>query len=120
MIQATKWGAKAILTDKTAAYLSLRGEMSSASRRMYTNAPGTLSCFSTDAEDWNSVAKEVGPIHSFSNVWYYTPINAIYEAWETFLLQRTAGPLAVPLPKASSVLAAAALPSSKGDTTVSA
>lgn len=29
MIQATKWGAKAILTDKTAAYLSLRGEMSS-------------------------------------------------------------------------------------------
>lgn len=29
MIQATKWGAKAILTDRTAAYLSLRGEMSS-------------------------------------------------------------------------------------------
>ena len=30
MIQATKWGAKAILTDRTADFLTLRGEMSSA------------------------------------------------------------------------------------------
>lgn len=29
MIQATKWGAKAVLTDRTADYLRVRGEMSS-------------------------------------------------------------------------------------------
>lgn len=82
-------------------------------------------CFCSDESayaligDWNAVAKEVGPIHSFSNLWYYTPVNMIYEAWETFLLQRTAGPLAVPLPKQPSVIITAATPA-KGDTIVSA
>jgi len=75
MIAVANWGARAILTDKTADYLTLRDQMN---------------------KDWTKVSKEVDWTHSWSNLYYFTPVNALYMAWETFLLQRTAGPMLPP------------------------
>lgn len=72
MIQAVKWGAAVILTDRTADYLNLRGEMS---------------------KDWTTVSKEVDSLYAWSNLYYYTPINEIYKAWHTMTLHRSAGPM---------------------------
>lgn len=49
MIEATKWGVKAILTDRTKALLELRHEME---------------------QDWDKVAKETSSLFSWTSFWY--------------------------------------------------
>lgn len=49
MIEATKWGAAAILTDRTKALLDLRAEME---------------------QDWNKVAKETSSLFAWTSFWY--------------------------------------------------
>lgn len=50
------------------------------------------------AEDWHAVSKEVGAAHAWSSPWYWTAVDSIYQAWEVFLLHRTAGPMVLPNP----------------------
>lgn len=54
MIEATKWGAKAILTDRTAEFLALRDEMQ---------------------HDFNAVGKETSWLFPWSSVWYSQLVN---------------------------------------------
>ncbi|KAK9897228.1 PLC-like phosphodiesterase [Cystobasidium minutum MCA 4210] len=96
MIQAIKWGAEVILTDKTADYLNLRGEMT---------------------KDWNTVSKEVDRLDAWSNLYYYTPINEIYKAWHTMTLHRSAGPMPK-IKKSDSAAQKGAAQASKSDTSV--
>ncbi|KAH8922281.1 PLC-like phosphodiesterase [Atractiella rhizophila] len=70
MIEATKWGVKAILTDRTADLLKLRKEMTS---------------------EWHAVSKENGPLFSWSSIWYNSLVNGIVAAWEEYLLTKSAG-----------------------------
>lgn len=54
MIEATKWGAKAILTDRTKALLDLRAEMQ---------------------QDWDKVSKETTGLFRWTSFWYTGPAN---------------------------------------------
>lgn len=54
MIQATKWGAKAILTDKTAEYLELRKQM---------------------ATNWAKIAAETTWKFAWTSIWYTSLAN---------------------------------------------
>ena len=54
MIQATKWGAKAILTDKTAEFLELRKQMES---------------------DWAKIAAETTWKFAWTSIWYTSLAN---------------------------------------------
>lgn len=97
MIQAIKWGASVVLTDRTSEYLTLRGEMSSEYSLFspyFTQSQELINAYlSDDLEDWSSVSKEVDSLHAWSNLYYYTPINEIYKAWNTMTMHRSAGPM---------------------------
>lgn len=54
MIEATKWGAKAILTDRTKALLDLRAEMQ---------------------QDWAKVSRETTGLFRWTSFWYTGPAN---------------------------------------------
>ncbi|CEQ39271.1 SPOSA6832_00764 [Sporobolomyces salmonicolor] len=70
MIEATKWGAKAILTDKTDEWLSLRFEMEN---------------------DWEKVSKETSWRFAYTSVWYSSIANYFLASWESYLLTKVAG-----------------------------
>ncbi|BGP18907.1 hypothetical protein JCM10213_005508 [Rhodosporidiobolus nylandii] len=78
MIEATKWGAKGILTDKTKALLDLRAEMES---------------------DWEKVAKETNSTRfAWSSFWYSSLANYFLASWEAYLLTKAGGVFQVPPP----------------------
>jgi hypothetical protein len=60
MIEATKWGARAILTDRTDALLALRAEM---------------------AQDYDKVAKETSWKFGWTSLWYTSLANVRYPAF---------------------------------------
>jgi len=72
MIEATKWGVQAVLTDRTADYLALRASMKA---------------------DWDAVCKETTPLFAFSSPTYYAFVNKLYSSYWTFILTRQAGPM---------------------------
>lgn len=107
MIEATKWGAKAILTDRTKALLDLRAEMQ---------------------QDWAKVSKETTGLFRWSSFWYTGPANVSYpqarcdrkgsvmltrrhpallaqylvSSWEAYILAKTGGAFQPPPPVAKS------------------
>ncbi|KAK4699051.1 phosphatidylglycerol phospholipase C, partial [Phenoliferia sp. Uapishka_3] len=58
MIEATKWGARGILTDRTAEYLSLREEMK---------------------HDWPAVSAETSRYFGWTSIWYFAFVNGLSE-----------------------------------------
>ncbi|GAA6001786.1 uncharacterized protein JCM10292_005909 [Rhodotorula paludigena] len=79
MIEATKWGAAAILTDRTKALLDLRAEME---------------------QDWGKVAKETSSLFAWTSFWYSGIANYLISSWEAYLLTKVGGrfQLVPPLP----------------------
>lgn len=107
MIEATKWGAKAILTDRTKALLDLRAEMQ---------------------QDWDKVSKETTGLFRWTSFWYTGPANVstlfilvssspfwitvadplvfsrllqfLVSSWESYILTKTGGAFLPPPPVA--------------------
>ncbi|GAA6039630.1 hypothetical protein JCM8097_002226 [Rhodosporidiobolus ruineniae] len=77
MIEATKWGAKAILTDRTKALLDLRAEME------------------TDAD---KVFRETTRLFAWSSIWYSSVANYLISSWEAYLLTKAGGAFHIPPP----------------------
>ncbi|GAA5920517.1 hypothetical protein JCM6882_005414 [Rhodosporidiobolus microsporus] len=77
MIEATKWGAKAILTDKTKALLDLRAEMES---------------------DWDKVSSETSRLFGWTSIWYSSIATYLLSSWEAYLLTKVGGAFTVPPP----------------------
>lgn len=78
MIEATKWGAKAILTDRTAEFLKLREQMEGGLLRWSPLSELTL--LSTD--DWFSVSSETTWKFAWTSIWYTSVANYILASWE--------------------------------------
>jgi len=70
MIKAAEWGAKVILTDKTADFYELRKEMEA---------------------DWPAVSAETGKAFGWSSIWYTGVANYVLGAWEQMILEKAAG-----------------------------
>ncbi|ORY90748.1 PLC-like phosphodiesterase [Leucosporidium creatinivorum] len=70
MIEATKWGAKAILTDRTAEFLKLREQMN---------------------EDWLTVSAETTWKFQWTSIWYTSLANYLLASWERYVLTQAAG-----------------------------
>lgn len=74
MIEATKWGAKAILTDRTAEFLQLRAQMegrfcSRLQLHARTNSSSSL------ADDWSAVSSETTWKFAYTSIWYSSLAN---------------------------------------------
>jgi len=74
MIEATKWGVQAILTDRTADFLSLRSAMQ---------------------KDFKAVCKEAISPSMLSSFWYYEVRARLAAAYSQFILTRKAGPMTI-------------------------
>ncbi|TNY19246.1 glycerophosphoryl diester phosphodiesterase [Rhodotorula diobovata] len=83
MIEATKWGVKAILTDRTKTLLELRHEME---------------------QDWDKVARETSGLFGWTSFWYLGIANYLISSWEAYLLTKVGGAFypVPPLPASSS------------------
>ncbi|GAA5863915.1 hypothetical protein JCM8547_005279 [Rhodosporidiobolus lusitaniae] len=81
MIEATKWGARAILTDKTQALLDLRAECE---------------------QDWDKVSKETSRLFPWTSLYYTSVFNYVLASWESYLLTKVGGKMSVPVPSRSS------------------
>ncbi|GAA5944032.1 hypothetical protein JCM3775_006818 [Rhodotorula graminis] len=88
MIEATKWGVKAILTDRTKALLELRQEME---------------------QDWDKVAKETSSLFSWTSFWYLGIANYLISSWEAYLLTKVGGAF-YPVPPSPTLKPVAAPP----------
>ncbi|GAA6063176.1 hypothetical protein JCM10212_003111 [Sporobolomyces blumeae] len=77
MIEATKWGAKAILTDRTDDWLALKNEM---------------------LNDWDKVAKETSWKFGWTSLRYTFFANYVASSWEAYILTKTAGQFVAPPP----------------------
>ncbi|KAK4705770.1 phosphatidylglycerol phospholipase C, partial [Phenoliferia sp. Uapishka_3] len=75
MIEATKWGAKAILTDRTAEFLALREQMEN---------------------DWSTVSSETTWRFAWTSIWYTSLANYFVSEWERYLLTSVGGPMIKP------------------------
>ncbi|GAA6020137.1 hypothetical protein JCM10207_006270 [Rhodosporidiobolus poonsookiae] len=93
MIEATKWGAKAILTDRTKALLDLRAEMES---------------------DWDKVSRETSSLFGWTSIWYSSLANYLISSWEAYLLTKTGGAFTLPPAASSPAIALAAAPHAAG------
>ncbi|SCZ91876.1 BZ3500_MvSof-1268-A1-R1_Chr5-3g08192 [Microbotryum saponariae] len=70
MIEATKWGVKAILTDRTAEFLKLREQIE---------------------DDWPSVSRETSWKFAYTSFWYSSLANFFISRYELYVLTATAG-----------------------------
>ncbi|SCV72746.1 BQ2448_4283 [Microbotryum intermedium] len=70
MIEATKWGVKAILTDRTAEFLKLREQIE---------------------YDWPSVSRETSWKFAYTSFWYSSIANFFISRYELYVLTATAG-----------------------------
>ncbi|GAA5977035.1 hypothetical protein JCM11641_001282 [Rhodosporidiobolus odoratus] len=77
MIEATKWGAKAILTDRTKDLLDLRAECE---------------------QDWDKVSKETTKRFGWSSFWYSSLVSYLVSSWEAYLLTKAGGAFRIPVP----------------------
>ncbi|GAA6018874.1 hypothetical protein JCM11491_001708 [Sporobolomyces phaffii] len=77
MIEATKWGAKAILTDRTDDWLALKNEM-------LTN--------------WDKVSRETSWKFGWTSYKYTFFANFLAAQWESYVLTKTAGTFIEPPP----------------------
>lgn len=90
MIEATKWGAKAILTDRTAEFLQLRAQMEGefgfpwAARCLADSPPSS-------ADDWLSVSAETTWRFQWTSIWYTSLANYMLASWERYILEKAAG-----------------------------
>jgi len=75
MIEATKWGVDAILTDRTNDLVKLRKEMKT---------------------DWSAVSRETTRLLPWTSLSYFTPYQFVYTSWQQFVMQSHAGPFVVP------------------------
>lgn len=115
MIEATKWGAKAILTDRTAEFLQLRQQMESAwlplHIRLMKLSQLTLA---NPSADWSAVSSETTWRFAWTSIWYSSLANVrpsspfhfahrnltslhhlqyILAEWERYLLTSVGGPM---------------------------
>ncbi|GAA5835386.1 hypothetical protein JCM11251_005220 [Rhodosporidiobolus azoricus] len=77
MIEATKWGAKAILTDRTKELLDLRAECE---------------------QDWDKVSRETSRLFGWTSIWYSSVAQYLVSSWEAYLLTKIGGAFQVPPP----------------------
>ncbi|GAA96211.1 uncharacterized protein L969DRAFT_91664 [Mixia osmundae IAM 14324] len=77
MIEATKWGVDAILTDRTAEYLKLRDQMRT---------------------DWDTISKETSWLIGWTSIYHFTFVSMIIAAWDHFVLTKEAGAFVQPAP----------------------
>ncbi|KAM0751538.1 PLC-like phosphodiesterase [Meredithblackwellia eburnea MCA 4105] len=75
MIEATKWGCKAILTDRTAEFLQLREQMES---------------------NWSTISAETTWRFAWTSIWYTSVANFFLSEWERYILTSVGGPMAKP------------------------
>lgn len=77
MIEATKWGAKAILTDRTADFLKLREDMEN---------------------DWTSISAETTWKFQWTSFWYTSIAASLLSTYERYVLTQAAGAWSLPPP----------------------
>lgn len=91
MIEATKWGAKAILTDRTAEFLKLREQMNGERCSAAPFSPNFVADLSHSAEDWLAVSAETTWKFQWTSIWYTSLANYFLASWERYVLTQAAG-----------------------------